>query len=111
MTSFNTLKNLVEKINADQKVKGELKGWNVAFQFNPSDGNKYYLSIDDSGFASLSEGEHSSPVTSLSATDEVFDGVFSGRMNPIQAFMSGKLKLSGDIGKAQELVSVLDELM
>ncbi len=43
----------------------------------------------------------------LSADSETFQAIFSGDMNPTSAFMSGKLKIDGDMGAAMKLATVL----
>ena len=43
----------------------------------------------------------------LSATSDVFQGILSGDVNPTLAFMSGKLRVSGDMGAAMRLGSIL----
>lgn len=51
-------------------------------------------------------GDDEADVT-LSADLEVFRAIFEGDMNPTMAFMSGKLKIDGSMGKAMALASVL----
>lgn len=43
----------------------------------------------------------------LSADVETFQAILSGETNPTSAFMTGKLKLDGDMGMAMKLASVL----
>ena len=43
----------------------------------------------------------------LSADAETFQGIMSGDTNPTGAFMTGKLKVDGDMGMAMKLASVL----
>lgn len=43
----------------------------------------------------------------LSADAETFEGMMSGDTNPTAAFMSGKLKVDGDMGLAMKLASVI----
>lgn len=51
-------------------------------------------------------GDEETDVT-LSASLDTFRGIFEGNVNPTMAFMSGKLKISGSMGKAMALASVL----
>jgi putative sterol carrier protein len=43
----------------------------------------------------------------LTADVETFQGILSGDTNPTSAFMTGKLKVDGDMGLAMKLASVL----
>ncbi|MFT3916736.1 MAG: SCP2 sterol-binding domain-containing protein [Anaeromyxobacteraceae bacterium] len=43
----------------------------------------------------------------VTATDADFLSIVNGKMNPQMAFMSGKLKIQGDMGLALKLVSIL----
>jgi putative sterol carrier protein len=43
----------------------------------------------------------------LSADVDTFEGILSGDTNPTSAFMTGKLKVDGDMGMAMKLASVL----
>ena len=43
----------------------------------------------------------------LSADPETFRAILSGETNPTSAFMTGKLKVDGDMGMAMKLASVL----
>ncbi|MEW9919484.1 SCP2 sterol-binding domain-containing protein [Marimonas sp. MJW-29] len=59
--------------------------------------------IDSSG-ARASDEE--TDVT-LSADADTFQEIMSGETNPTSAFMTGKLKVDGDMGMAMKLASVL----
>ena len=43
----------------------------------------------------------------LSADAETFQEIMSGQTNPTAAFMTGKLKVDGDMGMAMKLATVL----
>jgi len=43
----------------------------------------------------------------LSADTETFEGMLTGDVNATSAFMTGKLKVDGDMGLAMQLASVL----
>ena len=43
----------------------------------------------------------------ISASTEVFKAVFDGEMSPTAAFMSGKLKIAGDMGVAMRMAGLL----
>jgi putative sterol carrier protein len=43
----------------------------------------------------------------MTADADTFQDILSGALNPTSAFMSGKLKLDGDMGTAMKLGSAL----
>ncbi len=59
--------------------------------------------VDESG---AREGDDDADVT-LSADVDTFQQIFEGELNPTTAFMSGKLTIDGDMGKAMQLAQVL----
>ena len=61
------------------------------------------IMIDEAG---AREGDEPAEVT-MSATPEVFKSILDGETNPTTAFMTGKLKVDGDMGAAMRLGSVL----
>ena len=60
--------------------------------------------VIDSAGARIAEDE--ADVT-LTADAETFQGIMDGDTNPTSAFMTGKLKVDGDMGMAMTLASVL----
>lgn len=61
------------------------------------------LMIDGSN---VREGDEDADVT-LTADAETFQAILSGDMNPTAAFMTGKLSVDGDMGKAMQLGAAL----
>lgn len=59
--------------------------------------------MDDTGARA---GDDPADVT-LSADADTFQAILSGETNPTSAFMTGKLKVDGDMGLAMKLASVL----
>ena len=51
-------------------------------------------------------GDEDADVT-LTADTETFRAILDGELNPTTAFMTGKLKIDGDMGQAMKLSSVL----
>lgn len=51
-------------------------------------------------------GDDDADVT-LTASVDVFRAILEGEQNPTTAFMTGKLTVDGDMGKAMQLASVL----
>ncbi len=51
-------------------------------------------------------GDEGADVT-LTASSEVFKAILDGEQNPTAAYMSGNLKLDGDMGAAMKLAAIL----
>ena len=54
------------------------------------------------GSVSVVQGIEDADVT-ISASQEVFEKITAGEQNPTSAYMTGKLKLKGDMGAAMKL--------
>ncbi|MCH8465034.1 MAG: SCP2 sterol-binding domain-containing protein [Roseinatronobacter sp.] len=61
------------------------------------------IMVDGNG---VRAGNEAADVTMI-ATAETFQGIMEGDVNPTMAFMSGKLKIEGDMGMAMKLGSAL----
>lgn len=74
------------------------------------DGTAKFVITDEGAIildgAGVRVGDDDADVT-LTASLETFRGIFEGDVNPTMAFMSGKLKIDGSMGKAMALASVL----
>lgn len=108
MTSIELLRNVVGMLDGFPDVKKEIVSMNKSFQFNVSDGSPFYIQIVD-GNVNLVEGTFQSPSATISATDQVMTDIFSGKLDGVQAFMQGKLKISGDIFSVQKLSSTIQK--
>jgi len=83
------------------------KGMNATIQFNLSgdNGGQWYVAIKD-GKADVSKGTATSPNMTLSMTSSDYVDMILGKLNGQMAFMSGKLKISGDMGLAMKMQSL-----
>tara|TARA_R110000787_G_scaffold8647_4_gene29544 strand:- start:1552 stop:1842 length:291 start_codon:yes stop_codon:yes gene_type:complete len=82
-----------------EKLSGTEIGGTVKFEIE----GEGCVMVDDSG---VREGDEEADVT-LTADQETFQGMMDGDTNPTSAFMSGKLKVDGDMGMAMKLASAL----
>lgn len=84
-------------------------GMNAVYQFDIAgdDGGKWYAKLAD-GSVEIGEGEAENPNITLSAKDEDFLNLINGKMNGQTAFLTGKLKIQGDMTLAMKLESLFD---
>ncbi len=61
------------------------------------------IMVDGSGVRAADEPAD----VTMTAEAEVFKAILSGDMNPTAAFMTGKLSVDGDMGKAMQLGAAL----
>lgn len=62
------------------------------------------LRLDENG-AAIDDGSDAD--CTITASADVFREMFEGTLDPTSAFMSGKLKIDGDMGAAMKLASIL----
>lgn len=60
------------------------------------------------GEVRVHEGRAEAPDLTVKAKDETLVELFHGRANPMMAFMTGRLKVDGDMTLAQNLVALVD---
>ncbi len=81
---------------------------NAVYQFNIAgpDGGAWSVDCTAPGGA-VTAGTSAAARCTVSATDKDFLGLINGKLNPQMAFMSGKLRIAGDIGLAMKLQMLL----
>lgn len=85
--------------NMDQNFDpNAAQGVNAVIQYHITGdgGGNWYVTIRD-GTCQVQEGTHESPNVTLTLSDETWLGMVNKEISGTQAFMSGKLKISGDI--------------
>jgi putative sterol carrier protein len=55
------------------------------------------------GACQVAEGKHASPTVTLTMASDTWLGIVNKQVNAIQAFMGGKLKLTGNMMLAQKI--------
>ncbi len=89
-SAASTLSDKIEGHSFDGSVKFEMLGVGA-------------IRIDENG-VSVDDSEAD---CTLSADADVFQAIIDGETNPTSAFMTGKLKIDGDMGMAMKLASLL----
>jgi putative sterol carrier protein len=86
----------------------KVKGMNATYQFDlTGDGatQKYLTLANDSG--AVHDGQAESPNITITMAANDFVDLATGKLDGTMAFMSGKLKIKGDMGLAMKLQNVL----
>jgi len=81
---------------------GAAAGVDVIFQFNilgPGGGEWHAVIKNET--CGVTEGKHEQPTTTIKMNDDDFIALMSGKLNPMSAYTSGKLKIEGDLMKSQ----------
>jgi len=76
-------------------------GMNNSYVFDIEDAGTWTVRVADRG-VTVDEGDTGGDCT-ISTSAETFEKVVKGEQNPTAAYMSGKLKIKGDMGAAMKL--------
>ncbi|XP_043221863.1 hydroxysteroid dehydrogenase-like protein 2 [Amphibalanus amphitrite] len=79
------------------------------FEVTGSDAGQWFLDLKN-GSGSCGRGPATSPDSTFKMSSDDFLKMFSGKLAPAAAFMTGKMKLSGDMGKAMKLEKMMGKL-
>jgi putative sterol carrier protein len=77
-------------------------GINASYLFDIDGAGKWKADVKDEGVTVTQGGEEDADVT-LSASEETFQKIVAGEQNATSAYMTGKLKIRGDMGAAMKL--------
>ena len=93
------------KVDANPAKVGNLKA-KYQFELTGEGGGTYHAAFEGGSY-DIGEGpvENAGCVVTMAAPD--FIAMVEGKLNPTAAFMSGKLKIKGDMGLAMKLQSIL----
>jgi putative sterol carrier protein len=75
-------------------------GTTVAWKFD--DGAQYHISIGEGGTAKWGEGLGESPRLTFLTSSATWVKMVAGKLDGMQAFMTGKLRIEGDMMFAQQ---------
>jgi putative sterol carrier protein len=76
-------------------------GMNASYLFDIEGAGRWSVAVDD-GKVTVTEGGESAGTT-ISTSEETFARIVDGELNPTSAYMTGKLKVKGDMGAAMKL--------
>jgi putative sterol carrier protein len=94
--------NMAARLNKDAA-----KGLNAVYQFDLSgDGGGKWAVLIDNQQCRVQSGVHASPNITISMAAHDYLDMVNGKLNGQMAFMTGKLKIAGDMGLALKLQSL-----
>jgi putative sterol carrier protein len=76
-------------------------GMNNSYLFDIDGAGKWKVDVED-GNVKVTEGAQDADVT-ITTSEETFDKIVNGEQNATSAYMTGKLKVKGDMGAAMKL--------
>ena len=81
-----------------------IEGMNNTYVFDIEGAGVWTVAVAD-GAITVSEGASDADCT-FSASEETFEKIASGEQNATTAYMTGKLKIKGDMGAAMKLQKI-----
>jgi putative sterol carrier protein len=96
MTAREFFDTLETRVDASKTA-----GMSNTFLFDIDGVGTWKVDVKD-GNVNVTEGGGDADVT-ITASEETFDKLVSGEQNPTSAYMTGKLKVKGDMGAAMKL--------
>ncbi len=102
----NNLQGLMQQaINAFQPEKAAGINAKVQFHITGNQGGDWVATIQNQQL-SVEQGTTPNPNLTLGADTQDIFNVVSGKLNPMQAFMQGKVQVKGDMGLAMRLLDL-----
>ena len=88
---------------ASRGDEAKLAGMTNSYLFDIEGAGTWLVTVDD-GAVSVAEGGGEAEADATISTDEEnFGKIVAGELNPTTAYMTGKLKIKGDMGAAMKL--------
>ena len=82
--------------------ESKLAGMNNSYLFDIDGEGQWHVDVKDNKLTVTEGGGGDADVT-ITTSSETFDKIAAGEQNPTTAYMTGKLKIKGDMGAAMKL--------
>ena len=79
----------------------------ILFDLSGDNGGRFWIKLAD-GAAESGEGDVEQPAMTLKARADDCFAVLTGQMNPMQAFMTGRIKILGDMSLAMKMQTMFE---
>jgi putative sterol carrier protein len=80
----------------------KIEGMNNTYRFDIEDAGSWTVDVSD-GQVSVSQDGDAEADCTIATSEETFLKLVSGEQNPTTAYMTGKVKIKGDMGAAMKL--------
>ncbi len=102
------LETIVEKIRTDESLHRKLRGVTRTILFDLTDlGDRVTLKILEGTDAEVSRGEPEAADVVVTTDSSTLIGVIRRELNPISAYMSGRLKVKGKMSDLLKLQKIM----
>ncbi|XXH03979.1 hypothetical protein Hte_010388 [Hypoxylon texense] len=107
--AFDAINDTLQSSEADRK--DAIKQGNAVFAFTlknkAGETESWHIDLKEKG--AVGSGLGNKPTVTLSLSDEDFGKLVAGQANAQRLFMSGKLKIKGDVMKATKMQPILSK--
>lgn len=77
----------------------------IQFNFSGEEASDWIVTIKD-GACAVEEGVHESPTMTFAADSQDYKDIVAGKINAMNAFMQGKVKLQGNMNLAMKFSEI-----
>ena len=99
----NSVKESFEQMPANFNAD-KASGMKAVYQWDiTGEGGGKWHAVIDNGNIEVNEGQHASPNITITVSDKDWLDILNGKLDGQMAFMSGKLKVKGDMSLAMKL--------
>lgn len=104
--AVTTVQEVIQRITGLDPSRLQGMSGIVLFDLSGEGGGKWTLTFGE-GKVNVQEGQVGTPNVTLSMSAADFVAIANGQLKPMSAFMQGKIRVTGDMGMAMRLQSIL----
>ncbi len=104
MSVAEIFNGMAGRFQAD-KAAGATMG--ILFDLSGDDGGQYYVNIAEGKLDVSQSAPAAAPSATVKMSADDFKAMSSGSLNPMMAFMTGKIKVDGDLNSVMKFQSLV----